>query len=51
MLTGPGAAGASALISPSAEAALPDDRVKVVHYYSSAGMLINSRPDGSFMNW
>ena len=37
VLTGIGAAGASLLLPPAAEARLPEDRVKVVHYYSNAG--------------
>jgi galactonate dehydratase len=37
VLTGIGAAGASLLLPPSAEASLPEDKVKVVHYYSNAG--------------
>jgi L-alanine-DL-glutamate epimerase-like enolase superfamily enzyme len=37
VLTGIGAAGASVCIPPSLEAALPEDRIKVVHYYTDAG--------------
>lgn len=43
-LTGLGALGASAWLAPSADAlGLPDDSYR-------AGMLMNQRPDGSFMN-
>ncbi len=37
VLTGLGAAGVSALVSPTLEAALPEDRIKVIHYYSNSG--------------
>lgn len=37
VLTGIGATGASVCIAPSLQAALPEDRVKAVHYYMDAG--------------
>lgn len=37
VLAGLGAAGASACLSPAIEAALPEDRVKAVHYYRNSG--------------
>jgi hypothetical protein len=37
VLTGLGAAGLGVCISPALEAALPEDRVKAVHYYSNSG--------------
>jgi len=37
VLSGLGAAGVSACLSPALEAALPEDRIKVIHYYSNSG--------------
>jgi L-alanine-DL-glutamate epimerase-like enolase superfamily enzyme len=37
VLTGIGATGASVCVAPSLQAALPEDRVKAVHYYMDAG--------------
>jgi hypothetical protein len=61
VLGGLGAAGASLWMAPSADAlGLPRRHVEIdvnlltkIGEYSTyrAGMLLNSRPDGSFMNW
>ena len=37
LLAGIGAASATVCIRPALEAALPEDRVRAVHYYSNAG--------------
>ena len=37
VLTGLGAVGASAFMPPALEAKLPEDRIKVIHYYSNSG--------------
>ncbi|MBN1238232.1 MAG: hypothetical protein JXB36_07005 [Gammaproteobacteria bacterium] len=47
VLKGLGAVGTGLWAPLSADAlGLSDDRIKVI-----AGMLMNQRPDGSFMNW